>query len=298
MRRFVTTSVAAVIMVFLAACGGDGGGLKVQATANFVASAAQRTTDKQTGHVELKMSTKVAGQDVSFVADGAYDTVSQRISMNLDLSALLGQVAGGSGAGQLRSLLGDSVEMRFVDNVMYMKMPLLSRLSGGKGTDWVSFAAPTGDAGRNPFGAVGGADPAAFLDYLRGAGADVNEVGHEDVRGVGTTHLSATLTLRKAVESAPDAERARIVTALSQLGASSEQLLDTPISVDVFIDGDGLVRRLHLVLSTPVEGQVLNADVQMDFFDLGTDVSVDPPPADEVTDLTSKLSELGGAFAN
>lgn len=297
MRRFITASMTALFVLVLAGCGGGGGGLKVQATADFLASAAQRTSDKQTGHMELTMSMAAAGRDVTFVADGAYDTANQRMQMNFDLSSLLGQLGGASSdGGTLRSILGDSIEMRFVDDVMFMKMPFLSQLTGGKATDWVSFRAA--DAASNPLGPVGGADPAALLDYLRGAGSEVSEIGHEDVRGVDTTHLSTTITLRKAVESAPEAQRARIQESIAKLGASGDQLLDTPIPVDVFVDSDGLVRRVRLVLSMPVEGQQVDADVQMDFFDFGTDVSVDAPPADQVTDVTDKISALSGAFAN
>ena len=295
MRRFVAAPVAAMLVLVLAACGG-GGGLKVQATADFLASAAQRTTDRQTGHMELTMSMTVAGHDVTFMADGAYDTVAQRMQMNLDMSSLVAQLGGGSSdAGMLRSVIGDSIEMRFVEGVAYMKMPFLSQLSGGD-TAWVSFRAD--NAGSNPFGPVGGADPAAFLDYLRGAGAEVSELGHEDVRGVETTHLSTTITLRKALDSAPESERARIEEAIAKLGASADELLDTPIPVDVFVDRDGLVRRLHLVLSMPIGEQSVDGDIQMDFFDFGTDVSVDAPPADQVTDISGQLNKLGGSFAN
>jgi hypothetical protein len=297
MRRFVAVSLAALLVLVLAACGGGGGGLKVQATADFLASAAQRTTDRQTGRMELTMSMTVAGRDVTFMADGAYDTVAQRMQMNLDMASLLAQLGGSSSdAGMLRSIVGDSIEMRFVEDVMYLKIPFLSQISGGNHTEWVSLRMDS--AGSNPFGPVGGADPAAFLDYLRGAGAEVNEIGHEEVRGVDTTHLSTTITLRKAVDSAPEAERARIEEAVAKLGASADELLDTPIPVDVFIDGDGLVRRLHLVISMPVGAQPLDGDIQMDFFDFGTAVSVDAPPADQVTDISSQLSKLGGAFAN
>jgi hypothetical protein len=295
MRRFVAAGVAVVVVLVLAACGG--GGLKVQATADFLASAAQRTTDRQTGRMELTMAMTVAGRDVTFTADGAYDTVARRMQMNLDMASALAQLGGSSSdAGMLRSMVGDSIEMRFVEDVMYLKMPFLSQISGGNHTEWVSVSA--NEAGSNPFGPVGGADPAAFLDYLRGAGVEVNELGHEDVRGVGTTHLSTTITLRKAVESAPEGERARIEEAVAKLGASADDLLDTPIPVDVFIDGDGLVRRLHLVISMPVGEQPVVGDIQMDFFDFGTAVSVDAPPADQVTDISRELSELGGAFAN
>jgi hypothetical protein len=296
MRRFVAASFAALLALVLAACGG-GGGLKVQATADFLASAAQRTTDRQTGHMELTMSMTVAGREVTFMADGAYDTVAQRMQMNLDMASLLAQLGSGSSdAGMLRSIVGDSIEMRFVDGVAYMKMPFLSQLSGGNHTAWVSFRANS--AGSNPFGPVGGADPAAFLDYLRGAGVQVSELGHEDVRGVDTTHLSTTITLRKAVDSAPEGERARIEDAVAKLGASADELLDAPIPVDVFIDRDGLVRRLHLVLSMPIGRQPVDGDITMDFFDFGTDVSVDAPPADQVTDISGQLNKLGGVFAN
>ena len=44
------------------------------------------------------------------------------------------------------------------------------------------------------------ADPSAFLDFLHGAGGEVTDLGREQIRGVDTTHLHASVKLRDALE--------------------------------------------------------------------------------------------------
>jgi hypothetical protein len=98
---------------------------------------------------------------------------------------------------------------------------------------------------------LGEADPSKLLDYLRST-SNVQKVGAATIRGVATTHYVARI--KSGTKRVP---------------------------LDVWVDGNGLVRRLH------VDSQGVNASV--DLFDFG-DVGVDVPPSSDTVDL----SNLGG----
>ena len=108
------------------------------------------------------------------------------------------------------------------------------------------------------------------------------------IRGVDTTHYQATLDLGKAIDRAevPPALREKLEQLLTPQGADAPKL-----PADVWVDGDGLVRRirLHLDLGSFL-GAAGNGDsaaapsmtVSMDLYDFGAPVNVVAPPADQV----------------
>lgn len=131
-----------------------------------------------------------------------------------------------------------------------------------------------------------------MLRYLRAASADVAEAGYDEVRGVPTTKYSGNLDFRKALDagfdqlglSEPERKRAR---------AGVESMLDKTGSAtfpfEVFIDDEGLLRRLTMTMSMTVENEQLDMSMQMDYFDFGVDVEVKAPPAAAVQDVTDQL---------
>lgn len=183
----------------------------------------------------------------------------------------------------------DALEMRFLDGVFYLRMP-----SGfGTPTPWVSF--DVGAAGEP--GLVGtGNDVGQTLDYLRGAG-DVVEVGPDTVGGVTTTHYRTTIDLAEAVDRAPAGQRDYVRESVEQLETMTGT---TELPFDVWVDGDGLPRRLVYTIdvgATDVTGQVptgVEMTLTMDLFDYGAPVSVTAPPRDDVTDVTDQLELLEG----
>jgi hypothetical protein len=93
--------------------------------------------------------------------------------------------------------------------------------------------------------------PSRVLEQLRAVG-EVEELGSEQVRGVETTRYRALVR-----PPGEPAERA--------------------VPVDVWIDGDGLVRRLHAADGTE--------DVTVDLYDFDADVAIEPPAPAQVTAL-------------
>jgi hypothetical protein len=289
MRHKILPLLAAVaaLAVAVAACGGGGGdGQKVAVIASpqGLMDAAAHTAAAKTGHVEMSIGTGANGQDTRILATGAFDAESHLSSMSMDMSKLLSSLG-------TNELPGTSIEMVSTADTLYMKFPLFASLLDVH-TEWMSMKAGS-DASSFEV-----ADPSAFLDFLRGSGGEVTDLGREQVRGVDTTHLHGSLKLRDALDSAPADQRERLQRAMDQLSKDGESLLDTTLPVDVWIDDDGLVRRLSMEFVAPQlsgdgdgGGQ---AAITIELFDFGTDVSIDLPPADQVTDVTAKFEQLNG----
>ena len=259
-----------------------GCGSKDALTLDPVASAASKTTEAGSSRVAFETTMQLFGKDVSFSADGLFDYDDSTGSMTLDMGSMLPL----AGAGQL--------ELRMVDEKLYMRMPSLMGLGLPTDKEWVSL-----EPGKALEGAGFGGfdpssmqqDPAQLLRLLR-ASSEVTEAGTATIRGVETTRYTAKLDLRKSIEASAkeleltEEQRAMLREAAEQL---VEQVETDTLPVEVYIDDDGLLRRLALDLSMNVEGQQLSMKQTTDFYDFGVDVDVDAPPASQVFDLTKQL---------
>ena len=121
--------------------------------------------------------------------------------------------------------------------------------------------------------------PSGALAFLAGAQDDFAEVGRETVRGVDTTHYRGAISLAEVVASAPDADVRKLYERIAE-GAPSG------VPADVWVDGDGFVRRIayESVDIGSGEGRALFTTT-MELYDLGSDVDVDIPDPDEVLSL-------------
>jgi hypothetical protein len=130
-----------------------------------------------------------------------------------------------------------------------------------------------------PFG--GAISPSSFLDSLKSAG-DVRLVGPEDLGGEATTHYSATIDSTQTTEPG-----------ISKFGGQT-------YDEDVWIDGDGIVRRVSYV----VDGNKVAASsglgsfqgplhITFDLSAVGRPVDIQPPPPEQVSSA-GDLGSLGG----
>jgi hypothetical protein len=179
---------------------------------------------------------------------------------------MTGEIADGGEAAHLSmTAAGVDVEVTVVDGVVYTE-------TAGQ---CFQQEVPEGDV---PEGQTGFTDPGPLLDMLGGVGDGVTDEGTEEVRGVETTHFAGSFTMRDALEEVPEDQRAS-VEALFGSGQLGGDLLDTEIPVDVFVDDDGLVRRMEMVMDFGALGgvDVPALTMAMDLFDFGADISVAPP---------------------
>lgn len=151
--------------------------------------------------------------------------------------------------GENSSGPNDIMEGRFIGRTMWFGWRFGEKMRWLKSVD---ESEPSGSEEFLP--GPGGTTPDRILSVLRASSKEVEEVGHEEVRGVETTHYRAHLDPQKYE--------------LYSDGEPTEQV------VDAWVDDAGLVRRLSMP-----EGA---GTMTFELFDFGVKVEVEAPPADEI----------------
>jgi hypothetical protein len=226
---------------------------------------------------EMTVSTGDADSALEITSTGGFD--GTRMTMEVDFGAALAGALGSTDAP-----LPDGIDepMRLVadGSTIYLRVPVLDAPLDTPG--WLSATAEDLGAAGGPLGFAGGVtDPSQLLDTLRSVAGDVEEVGSDDVRGVATTHYRAALDLARALAQLPDGGSPLLEHQLEDLGT---ELDDVP--VDLWVDADGLARRLVLEVGD------LGA-LTVELFDYGEPVEIDVPAPEETTPITDVLGTLG-----
>ena len=237
---------------------------------------------------------------ISISGAGASDLVSGASSMSMDFSSLLETLRyelSPSELAEAEAAFGDGRAEIVTDGVVtYMRWPAISDIVGVT-TPWVSFTmSPTGLQGDPGIGGTGledalAASPQSFLSLLEVVDS-VEEVGTEDVRGVPSTHYVVALSVEALLAASSPELLEQNEWRYQQMG-----LLDQSIPIDIWVDAEGLARRLDMrldlgLLDASAAGAALS--YRLDLFDYGLPVEVTIPPASEVTDATDAL--FGGGF--
>jgi hypothetical protein len=270
MRRPRSLVFAAVVSALLLAACGSGNGTLLQVdtnaapTAQYLADAAQRTIGYETGRAQITLTVTGAPDHpdpVVISATSSFDAKARRAAATVDLSNVAGLIAQSgaakseSGATLLKALAG-SVDVVVDGTSVYVKPGALGLLLGATGgKPWFKIDAAEYGALTAPAPAeLPSLDPTKLLDELRQAGATVEEVGPEQVRGTDTTHYRSTITAEG---------------------------IDGPAVLDVWIDRDGIVRRVQGTAT----GDGVTGTVNAELYDLGAAVSITVPSPDSVTTL-------------
>lgn len=257
--------------------------------ANLIAHSVDAAADAGTARAEYTATMSGAGiPQFDITGDAEFDFVTPAASMTMQF-----------GGASMPGVSSASMEMRMVDNTMYLGTPGMERT--GIPTEWLSVDLLSAPGGADVISGFGGTDPTQSLDLLRGA-ADVEEVGPETVRGVPTTRYRAVIDLDRAIAQTPEEERAVLEQAMQGVDVDE-------FPVEVWLDDAGRPVREFMEMSMDLSafGDVpdnsvaeigpITVSMTMDYFDYGTEVTVVPPPAHEVTDITSELDRFSGALS-
>ena len=164
-----------------------------------VASAVAATRATDGAKVQMKIGFQGGGapQGIEMKADGVADMKAGEMQMTLDLGGLGAALGNGASKVDPADL---KTELRLVDKTLYMQMGVLQKQLP-KGKKWLELdAEKIGQSlGIDVSQLSQYNDPTKMLDYLRSTGK-VEEVGSEDVRGVGTKHYRATVDIAKAAK--------------------------------------------------------------------------------------------------
>ena len=205
------------------------------------------------------------GQD-RFRGVGAFDFAGGKGEMTLELVE-------GEGAP------GAKTKAVFADSAVYYQLPP-GTLGGG--ARWVRLdlenIGATSGVDLGPIVQGSQADPSQYLLWLRALGPGVTKIGEEDVRGVPTSRYRAAVDLNQLEHQAPPGKEAEwaayVQTLRDRIGLEF-------IPVEVWVDDDGLIRRLYHEYGFAADG--LRSTVTTELFDFGVDVNAQAPPPAQVT---------------
>jgi len=130
-----------------------------------------------------------------------------------------------------------------------------------------------------------------MLHWLRAISGGVSEEGTETVGGIQTTHYRAEVSLDRL----PSALGAASPESIRQSFAALEKLAHVKqIPIDVWVDGNHLVRRERIALSEhDATGGAMNMVITVEFTAYGPQPEPALPPANQVTDLSSLMGAAG-----
>jgi hypothetical protein len=170
------------------------------------------------------------------------------------------------------------------DGDLYLRSPQLSEALGNTGGWLLMRSEVFGDLLQGDAGGAGmSGSPTQQLDALKDASYEVAERGQERVDGVMTTHYSALLDLDKIADQLKSEVSGDFADAIER---ETKQV--SAASVDVWIDGDGLLRR---EVSSSSMGSMGTFVMTMDFSHYGVRPQIRVPPGSEVTDVTSLMQQ-------
>jgi hypothetical protein len=272
-------SIGLVAALAVSGCGAEDSAKKAASSAKDaidpVAQAAEATSAQKGGiAMTMKGGASVAGQEIPIEGSGTIDRAGKNGRFSFTTS-----VAG-------KSMKIDQI---IDDRVIYMSSPLFSQLPGGKKWIKLDLNAELAKQGVD-LDALGGGttqDPAAALEYLKGAGPS-KELGTETVNGTKTTRYHVDADLSKVAGKAKDEAGRKAIEKLIQTSGIKT------MPIDVWVDAQHLVRREKIAYTGQQQGQKATFDFTMDFTKYGVDVDAEAPPADEVADFSELL---GGADA-
>lgn len=142
---------------------------------------------------------------------------------------------------------------------------------------------------------IGGGDADGSLRMLGAVSGGVSKLGREQVRGTATQRYRATIDLAEVSQLLRDEgqdELADLYEKYSELGPADQ-------TVEVWIDGREIVRRMRMMMQLPSEpGQpVVTMDMRIELFDLGAEPAITLPDESQVFDMTPLLEEQLDAAA-
>lgn len=302
-------------LLALSACGGgsagdratDGGAVVVDA--ELIADAVDDVAEAPTARFEMAVTYEgVPGVDgATITGEGAYDREADAGRVAVDLGPLFDDLPDGE---EIPVTFDGRMETITIGSDVYLSSGLFE-LFPGMDADWIRLSAEDVDPGHGLDGLdldamapAQGFDPQAALEQLR-AIADIEEVGREEIRGVATRHLRGEIRMADALEEL-DADEREALTSL--YGGDLDALGDLTLPVDVYVDDQGLIRRMAqrvelgslaaafagAGLPGSVQAEVEDAaiEVVVDYFDFGAPVDITAPS--DAVDLTELF---GGAFA-
>ena len=248
--------------------------------------ALQKTNDAGSARMAIDLSFTSPQQTVHVTGNVEYvmdpsDPTSLREHMTLNIPSL-GMLPGGT----VELIVGKGP-------VVYAKAPMLASFIPVK-TPWIKLdpsTLPQSETGG--FGAAtAAANPAAILAAIKDA-LTVEEVGADTVDGVDATHYRASVDPLKLLpllasmtpDTPTDAEMQKAKDELTKVGLQT-------LPIELWVDGDGYLKQMQLapdLSKVDPEHPGTSFSLTLTLSDIGEHISIDVPPASQVTDISNLL---------
>jgi hypothetical protein len=272
-RLFGAAVFLSVLLLLVLANSFLNGGGEDPLELNPVAAAAERTQDEPGARfsIEATYSSPALPQPMAADGQGAYNSVTGlgEVQMGLEVP----------GVGRVNfETISDATSY-----YMRSDKPELLSIPGGK--EWMKVEPFLGGS----FSEVAaGGDANSSLQMLGAAGAHVDKIGEAKVRGKQTTRYRGTITLADVASTLREEGEDELADVYEKYAA----LNPAAQTAEAWIDGDGFVRRMRMVMELPIENQLtMTMDMQMELFDFGAEPAIALPDDDAVFDATPLLEE-------
>jgi hypothetical protein len=225
--------------------------------------------------------------------EGAFNTETESSQLSFDFGAVFGALGDELPPG-FEGFFSEPMEVITIGTTSYIKWGLFAFFMGPD-VEWVEFADQ--DAGNLlsgfSFGVDGTESPIDQIELLTDAGATVEDLGTETIRGVTTTHFHVTADVEALSEQLPEDEATELIESFGSEGLDS-------VEFDIYIGETGLLHRYSFNLDAtamPDAAGIEGVEVVFDIFDYNTDIVIEAPenvtPGDELAGLLGGF--LGGA---
>lgn len=267
MRKTALAAGGFALVIALTGCGGgdtsgsgSGDGASPFGSALELANAASAQTE-QSKSSKFTFEMSMAGQQFSGSGEGSYAGEDAAMSMTMDMN-------------------GQTMEIRLVDQAMYMKLPQGAAMTAN-GKPWVKISAdgddPMSKAMGDSFDQMAKQnDPSKILEQIEKAGT-ITGTEQVELNGEPTTHYSIKLDMKKLAEKMPDSAGAK---AVERAGGK----IDT-LPMELWLNSDQLPVKIVMDMSkiAEVAGKpAAGGKMTMKYSDWGAPVNVEAPPADQV----------------
>jgi len=299
MNRLLSALAAAAILVPGAALASGCGSDDVEKAAGVdIAQAAQKTAAK--GTARMAMHVEMSGMGLPSVikldANGVGALAEPRGRLSMDLGPML-QSFGVPALGDAK------LEMLFDGARLYAKVPKLPglpSLPGGK--SWVGLnlkqLASAMGLDTKALGALFVMDPASQLRAFK-ATKSLKKVGTDKIAGVETTHFRGSYRMSDLIAALPAAQRKAAKDALDELdklgsNSGTQFNLDRPQPVDLWIDAEGVTRRMRGTTKFPGQRGLPGGTISFsyDLSDFGAKLDTTAPAAKDTYEATEALQGL------
>jgi hypothetical protein len=228
-------------------------------TEDALAATAGTTTDAGSAKLTFTVQGPVNGRTLTLRGEGAYDFRTGRGKLTTHLPP---ELASFFGSSTVRTIIDGDTTYTYRPEWSAWEVSDSGAPSDGSQTELDVFVELVPD------------DPTQILDFLE-PGADVEKVGEESSFGTETTHYRATVDVDALVDHAP----AHVQETVRAAAGTLEE--DNALTIDVWVDDEGLMHRLALRGQL---GGVGNVAMTVDLYDFGTEVDVKVPPPSKVLD--------------